>query len=151
MPVLYTEGLVGEFSHTIDNKNRLSIPSKFRSVLGDHFVISKGVERCLIIYTLEEWDAFQSRLAELNNFDQDARAIKRFFGSGSAYVDIDPHGRILIPAPLKEYAGLTRDVTIVGDTGGRGEIWDSDAWNAAASEEDASVLTKNLMAKGFKG
>ncbi|MCR4895803.1 MAG: division/cell wall cluster transcriptional repressor MraZ [Lachnospiraceae bacterium] len=148
---MYEEGLVGEYYHTIDSKNRLSIPSRFRSVLGDHFVISKGVENCLIIYTLEEWDAFQGRLAELNNFDEDARAIKRFFGSGSAYVDVDPHGRILIPAPLKEYAGLTRDVTIVGDTGGRGEIWDSDAWTATTSQESPATLTKNLMAKGFKG
>lgn len=142
-------GLIGEFNHTIDAKGRLSIPSKFRTVLGESFVISKGIDNCLIIYSNEEWSAFQAKLNTLPNFDDDAREVKRFFGSGSADVELDQHGRILIPSNLQKYAGLQKDVTIVGTTDGRAEIWDTEAWNEREGKTNPKAAVKNLFSRGI--
>lgn len=142
-------GLIGEYNHTIDAKGRLSIPSKFRTVLGDSFVISKGIDSCLIVYSEEEWSAFQAKLNTLPSFDDDAREVKRFFGSGSAYVDVDAHGRILVPSNLQVYAGLSKDVTIVGTTDGKAEIWDTDKWNEREGRTSPKDAVKNLFSRGI--
>lgn len=141
--------LIGEFNHTIDSKGRLSIPSKFRNVLGDTFVISKGVDDCLVIYSQEEWDAFQEKLRALPTLDDSARELRRFFGSGSAYVELDPHGRILVPSILQAYAGLSREVTIVGTMDGKAEIWDTAKWNERSGISSPKDAIKNLMARGI--
>ncbi len=142
-------GLIGEYNHTIDAKGRLSVPSKFRTVLGDGFVISKGIDRCLIVYSEEEWNAFQAKLNALPTLDTAAREIRRFFGSGAAYVEVDAHGRILVPSNLQEYAGLTKDVTIVGTTDGKAEIWDTDEWNKKQTGIDPEEMVKSLFEKGI--
>ena len=142
-------GLIGEYNHTIDAKGRLSVPSKFRTVLGDGFVISKGIDQCLVVYSEEEWSTFQAKLNTLPTFDDDAREVKRFFGSGSAYVEVDSHGRILVPANLQEYAGLTKDVTIVGTTDGKAEIWDTNNWNEREGRVSPKDAVKNLFSKGI--
>ena len=142
-------GLIGEFHHTIDTKGRLSVPSKFRTILGDTFVISKGIDPCLVVYSEEEWGAFQAKLNTLPTFDDDAREVKRFFGSGSAYVDVDSHGRILIPSNLQDYAGLSGDVTIVGTTDGKAEIWDTKAWEEREGRTNPKDAVKNLFSRGI--
>ncbi len=142
-------GLIGEYNHTIDAKGRMSVPSKFRTVLGDSFVISKGIDKCLVVYSDEEWSAFQAKLNTLPNFDDDAREVKRFFGSGSAYVEVDAHGRILVPANLQEYAGLEKDVTIVGTTDGKAEIWATDTWNEREGKTNPKDAVKNLFNRGI--
>ncbi len=142
-------GLIGEYNHTIDAKGRMSVPSKFRTVLGDSFVISKGIDKCLVVYSEEEWSAFQAKLNTLPTFDDDAREVKRFFGSGSAYVEVDAHGRILVPANLQEYAGLTKDVTIVGTTDGKAEIWATDSWNEREGKTNPKDAVKNLFSRGI--
>ena len=142
-------GLIGEFNHTIDAKGRLSVPSKFRTILGDTFVISKGIDQCLIVYSEEEWSAFQAKLNTLPTFDDDAREVKRFFGSGSAYVEVDQHGRILVPSNLQAYAGLTKEVTIVGTTDGKAEIWDTAAWNEREGRTNPKDAVKNLFSRGI--
>ncbi|MBR1862285.1 MAG: division/cell wall cluster transcriptional repressor MraZ [Lachnospiraceae bacterium] len=142
-------GLIGEYNHTIDAKGRLSVPSKFRTVLGDSFVISKGIDQCLIVYSEEEWSTFQAKLNTLPTFDPDAREVKRFFGSGSAYVEVDSHGRILVPANLQEYAGLTKDVTIIGTTDGRAEIWDTANWNEREGRTSPKDAVKSLFSRGI--
>lgn len=143
-------GLIGEYNHTIDAKGRLSVPSKFRTVLGDSFVISKGIDSCLVVYSEEEWSAFQAKLNTLPTFNDNAREVKRFFGSGSAYVEVDAHGRILVPANLQEYAGLTKDVTIVGTTDGKAEIWDTASWNAREGKTSPKEAIKNLFDMGIQ-
>ncbi len=143
-------GLIGEYNHTIDAKGRLSVPSKFRTVLGDSFVISKGIDSCLVVYSEEEWSAFQAKLNTLPTFNDNAREVKRFFGSGSAYVEVDAHGRILVPANLQEYAGLTKDVTIVGTTDGKAEIWDTASWNAREGKASPKEAIKNLFDMGIQ-
>ncbi len=142
-------GLIGEYNHTIDAKGRLSVPSKFRTVLGDSFVISKGFDGCLVIYSDDEWNDFSDKLNSLPSFDPQARQIKRFFGSGASRVDIDSHGRILVPAPLLEYAGLTRDVTIVGTADGRAEVWDTSRWNSENGNVSPEDAAKNLFERGI--
>ncbi len=142
-------GLIGEYNRTIDAKGRMSVPSKFVNVLGDSFVISKGLDGCLVIYTDEEWDKFSEKLKELPGTDRASRSLKRFFGSGASRVEIDAHGRILVPGPLIAYAGLNKDVTIVGTADGKAEVWDSARWletNGDVSPEDAA---QNLFERGI--
>ncbi len=143
------EGLIGEYHHTIDAKGRLSVPAKFRTVLGDQFVLSKGVDRCLTIYSQKEWGEFQDKLKALPTLDPSAREIKRFFGAGSVSVDVDPHGRILVPANLQEYAGLQKDVTIVGTTDGKAEVWDTKAWDEREGRIGPEEAIQNLFDRGI--
>ena len=127
----------------------MSVPSKFCTVLGDSFVISKGFDGCLVIYTDEEWDNFSEKLRQLNSADAVSRSIKRFFGSGASRVEIDAHGRILVPAPLIQHAGLRKDVTIVGTADGRAEVWDSDKWNEMNSDISPEDAAQSLFEKGI--
>lgn len=142
-------GLIGEYNRTIDAKGRMSVPSKFTAILGESFVISKGLDGCLVIYTDEEWAEFSENLGKLSDGDKTARALKRFFGSGASKVDIDAHGRVLVPAPLIAYAGLSKDVTIVGTAGGRAEVWDTDKWNSLSEEISPEEAAQSLFEKGI--
>ena len=142
-------GLIGEYNRTIDAKGRMSVPSKFTAVLGDSFVISRGLDGCLVIYTIEDWEEFNEKMSKLNAADRTVRELKRFFGSGASRVDIDSHGRILVPAPLLEYAGLTRDVTIVGTADGRAEVWDTSRWNSENGNVSPEDAAKNLFERGI--
>ena len=142
-------GLIGEYNRTIDAKGRMSVPSKFSTVLGESFVISKGFDGCLVIYSDEEWNLFSEKLNSLPSFDPQARQIKRFFGSGASRVDIDAHGIVLVPASLIEYAGLSKDVTIVGTADGRAEVWDSAKWNSQNDEISPEEAAQSLFEKGI--
>ena len=142
-------GLIGEYNRTIDAKGRMSVPSKFSTVLGDSFVISKGFDGCLVIYTDEEWENFSEKLKQLNSADAVSRSIKRFFGSGASRVEIDAHGRVLVPATLIQYAGLKKDVTIVGTADGRAEVWDSEKWNSMNEDISPEEAAQSLFDKGI--
>ena len=142
-------GLIGEYNRSIDAKGRMSVPSKFTQILGESFVISKGFDKCLVIYTDEEWEEFSEKLKNLSNADKTARELKRFFGSGASRVDIDAHGRILVPASLIEYAGLDKDVTIVGTADGRAEVWDSARWTSQSEDISPEDAAQSLFEKGI--
>lgn len=120
---------MGEYRHTIDQKGRLIIPSKFRDDLGDKFVATKGLDRCLFVYSPDEWSNLEQRLKALPLTNKDARAFVRFFFAGAAECEIDKQGRILLPANLREYASLVKDVVLVGVLT-RVEIWSKDIWDA---------------------
>ena len=124
---------MGEYNHTIDTKGRLIIPSKFRETLGDEFVITKGLDGCLFVYDNKEWSAFEEKLKALPLMNKESRKFVRFFLAGAANVELDKQGRILIPAELREFAGLEKDVTLIG-VGARIEIWSKDRWEAESSE-----------------
>ena len=109
---------MGRYNHTIDPKGRLSIPSKYREILGDEFVVSKGMDGCLFVYANEDWKVFEAKLASLPLINQEARQFARFFLSGAQYVTVDKQGRILMPQDLREFAGLEKDVVLAG-MGGR--------------------------------
>lgn len=113
---------MGEYNHTIDAKGRLIIPSKFREVLGEEFVITKGLDGCLFVYDNQEWNAFEEKLKALPLNKKDNRQFVRFFLAGAAEVEVDKQGRILVPGNLRDFAGLEKDVVLVG-VASRIEIW----------------------------
>lgn len=120
--------LMGEYHHNIDEKGRLTIPSKFRFDLGDKFVITRGLENCLFAYSENDFKKIVERLEQIPFTKKDARQFMRFFLSGATLVEFDKQGRINITAPLISYANLEKECVIIG-TGDRLEIWSSDNWN----------------------
>ncbi|MFA5881349.1 MAG: division/cell wall cluster transcriptional repressor MraZ [Eubacteriales bacterium] len=128
---------MGEFQHTIDVKGRLIVPSKFRDSLGERFVATKGLDNCLFVYPAEEWQQLEQKLKSLPFTRADARAFVRFFFSGATECEIDKQGRILLPANLREYAKLEKDVVVLG-VSNRVEIWSSGEWEKYSSKAEAT-------------
>lgn len=131
---------MGEYQHTIDAKGRLFIPARFRQGLGDRFVLTKGLDGCLFAYPQTEWDILEQKMKSLPFTKGDARAFVRFFFSGASECEVDKQGRILIPANLRDYAHLEKNVVVIG-VSARVEIWDIGQWEnyslqAASSYED---------------
>lgn len=139
---------MSEYNHTIDAKGRLIIPSKFREVLGEEFVVSKGMDGCLFVYANEDWDAFERKLSALPMTNKEARKFTRFFLAGAAQVELDKQGRILLPAPLRDFAGLDKDVVLVG-VGNRIEIWSKDKYEAAGEDVDMDGVTAAMEELGL--
>jgi MraZ protein len=119
--------LVGEFTHTLDDKKRLSLPAKFRSSLGKSIVITRGLDGCLFVYSTSEWKSFTEKLKELSMGSSDSRAFTRYMLSGAVETDVDASGRILIPDYLKDFAGFS-DKIIVAGVGNRAELWAESTW-----------------------
>ena len=129
---------MGEYSHTIDTKGRLIIPSKFREELGETFVVTKGLDGCLFVFPDEEWKAFEIKLKSLPLTNKNARQFARFFVAGATPCELDKQGRILLPATLREFAGLEKDVVLTGMLN-RIEIWSKDKWNENNSLDDVAM------------
>ena len=138
---------MGNFKHSIDAKGRLIIPARFREELGDRFVVSKGFDGCLQANALEAWEGIQEKLNALSQFNKAAREVKRYFNGGATIVEVDKQGRILIPADLRDHAGLEKNVSLVG-TGSCVEIWDSDKWDEAAVD-NIDDIAESLSELGF--
>ena len=119
--------LMGEFHHSIDEKKRLIIPAKFRNELGEKFVVTRGIEKCLYVYSLSEFENIVDKLKTIPFTKSDARQFMRFFLSGATTVEFDKQGRITIPTTLTNYASITKDCIVVG-TGDRLEIWSDSSW-----------------------
>lgn len=128
---------IGEYQHNIDPKGRIIIPSKFREGLGDKFVVTKGLDHCLFVYSLQEWANLEAKLKTLPLTNKDARAFVRFFFSGATECDVDKQGRILVQANLREYAKLEKDVVVIG-VSTRVEIWDKAEWEQYNSDDNIS-------------
>ncbi len=141
---------IGEYNHTIDAKGRLIIPAKLRDELGDHFVVTKGLDGCLSIYAMNEWKALEAKIHALPLTNPSARKFSRFILAGAAECELDKMGRILLPQVLRQAAELNKEVVLVG-VGSRIEIWDKDKWTAASSydEEDMSEVAQNLEGLGI--
>lgn len=137
--------LIGEYQHTIDDKKRLSLPSKFRKELGKKLVVTRGLEGCLFVYSQKEWASISDRVAELGMGQAATRGFARFFIAGAVEVDVDSAGRILIPDFLKEFAHLAGSVVLAG-VQTRVEIWNDKAWGAYKRriESEADALAENL-------
>lgn len=133
----------GEFKHTVDTKGRLIIPSKFREYLGDVFVVTKGLDGCLFAYDNQEWEAFEQKLRALPLNKKDNRIFARHFLAGASDVEVDKQGRVLLPPNLREFAGLVKDVVLVG-MGNRIEIWDQDKWKDAQLDEDDEETMEDI-------
>lgn len=129
---------LGEHQHTIDAKGRLIIPSRFREGLGERFVVTKGLDTCLFAYPLSEWHVLEQKMRSLPMTRSDARAFVRFFFSGATECELDKQGRVLIPANLREYAGLKKDIVVIG-VSSRVEIWSKERWEVYSQESASSV------------
>ena len=139
---------MGEYNHTIDAKGRLIIPSKFRDVLGDEFVVTKGLDGCLFVYDNAGWSAFEEKLKALPLMDKEARRFVRFFLAGAANVEVDKQGRILLPSVLRDFAAIDKDVVLVG-VGARIEIWSKENWSEAAEYDDMDDIAEHMSKLGL--
>ena len=138
---------MGEYNHTIDAKGRLIIPAKFREVLGDEFVVTKGMDGCLFVFDNSEWQAFAEKLRSLPMIDKEVRQFTRFFLAGAASVEVDKQGRVLIPAVLREYASIEKEVVLAGVLN-RIEIWDKERWMEQNSFDDMDEIAEHMEALG---
>ena len=139
---------MGEYNHTIDAKGRLIIPAKFREVLGDEFVVTKGMDGCLFVFDNSEWRAVAERLRSLPMIDKEVRQFTRFFLAGAASVEVDKQGRILIPSVLREFADITKDAVLIG-VGSRIEIWSKDRWEGTVTYQDMEDISKHMVELGI--
>ena len=131
--------LLGEYEHTLDDKNRITLPAKFRASFAAGVVVTRGMDGCLYAYRLEDWDKLvDSRLAGLDPLSQEGRRMHRFFFSGAAEAELDKQGRVMIPAALIEHAGLGRNVVVAG-VRDRLELWDGAAWRKEMKEVEGSA------------
>ena len=143
--------LKGEYSHNIDPKGRLIIPAKFRDDLGEHFVITKGMENCLYVYPENEWNAFEEKLNALpTTTDKKARAFAYFFQGSATDGAHEKQSRTLITTVLREYAKHGKEVVFIG-MGKRAEIWDKARWDEKNAEVELSIedIASDMEANGF--
>jgi MraZ protein len=131
--------LLGEFEHTIDDKNRLTLPAKFRQALSGGLVITRGMDGCLYCYPQAEWEGLvESRLAGLDPLSKEGRMMHRFFFAGASEAEPDKQGRVMLPTTLAKNAGIGREVVVAG-VRDHLEIWDRAAWNDHVKEFEGSA------------
>ena len=141
--------LLGEHAHTIDDKNRLTLPARFRHVFGAGIVVTRGMDGCLFAYTRDDWERLvNDRLGSLDPLSKEGRRMQRFFFSAAAESDLDKQGRVSLPTALLEHAKLGRDVVVAG-VHDHLEIWDRDAWRRELAEVEGSAedVAERLAAK----
>ena len=139
---------MSEYNHSIDAKGRVIVPAKFREELGESFVVPQGLDGCLFVFPNSEWQNFEEKLKSLPMANKDARKFVRFFLAGAALVEVDKQGRILLPAVLREFAALEKDVVLVG-VGSRVEIWDKKRWEDATSFDDMDEVAEHMADLGL--
>jgi MraZ protein len=126
--------LLGEYEHTLDDKNRLTLPAKFRAAMEGGVVLTRGLDSCVEGYTADDWNTLvEQRLAGLDPFSKESRQLERYLYSGAVEAQPDKQGRVMLPPSLIEHAGLGREVVVIGMRG-RIEIWDRAAWRAQLKE-----------------
>ena len=136
---------IGEYSHTIDPKKRLALPSKFRGELGSKVVVTRGLDSCLFVYPMKVWEELASKLGTLPVGEAGTRSFTRLMLAGAADIDLDSQGRILLPEYLKTDGGLKKEVTIVG-LFNRLEIWDTSKWSKykVQAEKNTGKIAEEL-------
>lgn len=128
---------IGEYSHSLDEKGRLAVPKKFRTVLAKGAVVTRGLDNCLFLYTKQEWSKLAEKLAALPFAQANTRAFARLMLAGAMDVDVDGQGRIVLPEYLRTFAGLKKDVVVAG-LYNRLEIWDASAWSKYTKQTEAA-------------
>ncbi len=136
---------LGEYLHTFDSKNRISLPSRFRKDLGRVVVITRGLDRCLYIYARKAWEKEAAKYAAQTSGNAASRGLARLFLAGSSEAEVDKAGRILIPDHLRAFAGISVKAVIAG-VADRVEVWEEDAWRkyTEAIERDADAFAEKL-------
>lgn len=137
--------LIGEYTHTLDDKNRISLPIKFRKEMGKSVVVAPGLDNCLALYTTKEWQKISTKLSDSSMLASDNRSFSRFMFGQALVVDVDGNGRILIPENLKNRSGLLNKVVVIG-VQNRLEIWNESTWNEYKKkvETQADALADKL-------
>lgn len=134
--------LIGEYTHNLDTKGRISIPAKFRAELGSSAIVTRGLDKCLFLYPKGEWESMANKLASLPVSSSSARSFSRMMLSGAMEVEIDKQGRALLPSYLREFAGIKGNVMVTG-VFNRAEIWDKHTWESysksASTEAEANA------------
>lgn len=140
--------LIGEYNQTIDAKGRVNVPVKFREDLGCSFVVSKGLDNCVCVYPKNEWERFKQELGTVPSAKR--RMLSRFFYSGAEECDTDSQGRVLIPPKIREYAGLSKEIVVVGMSD-KVEIWDRSSWESYMEDPvfDADEIAKVMEDLGI--
>lgn len=141
-------GFLGEFEHALDDKGRLTVPSKLRTGLGEPFVVTRGLEGCLFVYPIETWREIAGKLDALPFTSADPRTFTRLFYSGAVEVTTDRQGRFLVPTTLRRYAALEKDTVIIG-VSNRVEIWSKERWEAFCAQ--AETLYQTSAEQLFQG
>ena len=140
--------LIGEFKHNIDAKGRIIMPMKLRASVGEHFVATKGLDGCIFIFSIKEWEKFEEKLRTLPISNKNARTFTRFFLAGAYECEIDKQGRFILSETLKEFAKLEKELVIVGmDT--RVEIWDKDVWKEKLEMMSTDEIAENMEFLGI--
>lgn len=142
--------LMGEYHHNIDDKGRLIIPSKFRNEIGGECIITRGLDKCLFIYSKSEWEKMTQKLKTLPFTKKDARDFSRFLLGGATVCEFDRNGRINITSPLVHYANLTKNCVLIG-VNERIEIWDEEEYNTFINSniDNFSDIAENLFDGGY--
>ena len=139
--------LIGEYGYSIDVKGRLNFPAKLREDLGDTFVLTKGFDdKCLLVYSMEEWKNFEDKVKSLPM--SKARNLQRFFFASATEIEPDKQGRIVVPAVLREYALLDKDVMVIGASN-HCEIWSKQRWDEICAELDTTSIVDIMDDIGF--
>lgn len=156
--------LIGEYTHTIDDKNRLSLPAKFRQEMGKKVVVTPGLDNCLFVFTLKEWEKFSGKLAESSMLQADTRSFNRYILGGAVEAEVDSIGRILVPDFLRERAGISATTGSSAEKGSAGatkvaiigvqsrvEIWNEKSWieYKKVVEKQADALAEKLGQVGM--
>jgi len=141
---------MGEYQHSIDAKGRMIVPAKFRELLGETFVLTRGLDHCILGYPMDEWRKLEQKLKDLPMTKKDARAFARFFFSGASEVELDKQGRINIPSTLINHANLEKECIILG-VSSKIEIWAKAAWDSYLEESSESFndIAENLIGFDF--
>ena len=138
---------MGEFDHTLDPKGRMIVPAKFREELGERFILTMGLDGCLFAYPETEWERFVEGLKKLPG-TKDARQLQRHFMAGAAEAEVDKQGRFLIPAKLREQAGLTKDVVLVGVLS-KIELWSKERWEQNCCYDNMDEVAEHMAEFGL--
>lgn len=128
---------IGEYTHSIDAKKRLSLPSKVRNELGGRVVVTRGLDQCLFVYPVKTWETLAEKLGSMPIGEAGTRSFVRLMLAGAVDTEVDSQGRILIPDYLKEYAGLAKDVIVAG-LWNRLEVWDESKWKHYKTEAESN-------------
>lgn len=136
-----------EFTHSVDAKGRLIVPAKLREQLGDSFVVTKGLDRCLYAYPMKEWEHIEEQFQAVPMIKKEAREFARFFFAGAAVCEVDKQGRILLPQPLRDYAGIEKDVVSAGVMN-KVEIWSRERYDEVNAVNDPETLAEAMASYG---
>lgn len=139
---------MGEYNHTIDTKGRLIIPSKFRDLLGEEFIVTKGLDGCLFVFPQNEWQIIEEKLRKLPLNNKSARKFTRFLVAGATTCELDKQGRILLPQVLRDFAELEKDVVLAGNLN-RIEIWSKANWTESNAYDDMDDIAEQMTDFGL--